>query len=419
MPIIPNLKNIANALCQYGVLFDWRTFQSFKATISALIFFRNQKQADFATLANKSVAAIQYFFDRAKWNVSLVNETRLRILRNKQEAADRGEDDLILDGSPFEKNKDCESEGVSKIWDNRVKRTVLGYEVFGAAVRGKSVTYVLALKIYEAEKWWSLWQAWIHFLKWCLKHTKAMLVIVDRGFRNGYFLQAILQEKRNFLVRVQKDLSIWIFSQKKLQKQKKGRRERFAERIKISLQTKLQNSLHTRRGEFWMFNHVIVDAWKNQFKSECTVIVFHQNGFREPLILVHSKGEISLDEAFSLLQKYYGRWKIEDLFLELKCYFQIENFKITTIQGISRYLMMCMVAHGLLQLKQIMLDGDSLLCRFIQFILKKKRNIKTRKVFPYLTLESLKLFYEMIHLPIYDFNSLFRLFLATNQPRHA
>jgi hypothetical protein len=232
MPMIPKLKNIANALCQYGLLFDWRTFGSFKAVVQALIFFRNQRQADFAALANKSVAAIQYFFDSAKWNVGMVNEIRLRILRNKQATADRREDDLILDGSPFEKNKDCESEGVSKIWDNRVKRTVLGYEVFGAAVRGRDLTYPLGLKIYEAEKWWSVWQAWIHFLKWCLKRTRAMLVIVDRGFRNGYFLQAILQENRNFLLRVQKDLSIWIFSKKNFKNRKKvedpGRAEKSA-----------------------------------------------------------------------------------------------------------------------------------------------------------------------------------------------
>lgn len=165
-----------------------------------------------------------------------------------------------------------------------------------------------------------------------------------------------------------------------------------------------------------MFNHVIVDAWKNQFESECTVIVFHQNGFREPLVLVFSQGKISLDEALKLIKKYYGRWKIEDLFLELKCYFQIENFKITTIQGISRYLMCCIVAHGLLQIQQIILNEDSLLCRFMQFVLKKKRNIKTRKVFPYLTLESLKFFHEMVPLPIYDFKHLFTLFLAINQP---
>jgi hypothetical protein len=174
--------------------------------------------------------------------------------------------------------------------------------------------------------------------------------------------------------------------------------------------------LHTKRGKFWMFNHVIVDAWKNQFESECTVIIFHQNGFKEPLILVFSQGEVSLDEALNLLQKYYGRWNIEDLFLELKCYFQIEDFKLTTIHGISRYLMLCIVAHGFLQIEQIMLTEDSLLCRFIQFVLKKKRNIKPRKLFPYLTLESLKLFYEMIPLPIYDLKALFRLFLASNQP---
>jgi hypothetical protein len=232
MPIIPKLKNIANALCQYRVCFDWRTFGSFKAIVQALIFFRNQRQADFAALANKSVAAIQYFFDDAKWNVSLVNEIRLRILRNKQETADRQEDDLILDGSPFEKNKDCQSEGVSRIFDNRIKRTVNGYEAFGAAVRGRDLTYALGLKIYEPEKWWSVWQAWIHFLKWCLKRTKSMLVIVDRGFRNGYFLQAILQEKRNFLVRAQKELSIWVCAKKNGKNRKRAEKNVFLDASK-------------------------------------------------------------------------------------------------------------------------------------------------------------------------------------------
>lgn len=222
MPIIPKLKNIANALSQYRICFDIRTFRSFKAVIQSLIFFRNQKQADFAAMAKKSVAAMQYFFDQAQWNVELVNEIRLRIMRNKDETADREEDDLIMDGTPFEKNEDCESEGVGRIFDNRVKRTVNGYEAFGAAVRGRGATYPLGLKTYQAEKWKSIWQAWIDFLKWCLERTKSKLVIVDRGFRNGYFLQTILEAKRNFLVRAQQDLVMWVVSKKNGKKRKEG-----------------------------------------------------------------------------------------------------------------------------------------------------------------------------------------------------
>lgn len=167
-----------------------------------------------------------------------------------------------------------------------------------------------------------------------------------------------------------------------------------------------------KTGNFWMFQHVIIEAWKNQMKTECSVIVFHRNGFREPLIIISSHGELSRDEGLNLLHKYYGRWKIEDLFLELKCYFQLEDFKLTTLEGMSRYFIVCIVAHGVLQSKQLALEKKPDSLGFIQFVLKKKRNIKIKKIFPHITLESLKLFYEMVFSPLYDFNSLFRLFLA-------
>jgi len=89
------------------------------------------------------------------------------------------------------------------------------------------------------EIWYkSLYNGWISFLKRCLKKTKAWLVIIDRGFKNQYFLQAILQAGRQFLIRIDEDMLVLIediVQIKKDEMRKKGRKKKFPGRVSVKI----------------------------------------------------------------------------------------------------------------------------------------------------------------------------------------
>ena len=402
--------SFSKSIAQYACCFDVRTYHSFKAVLEALLLLSDCTQAEFAMRAKKSLAALQYFFQKAHWNVSKINALRLSIIRHRTETADRATDMLILDGTVAPRDKDCQSEGISRVWDNCRKATVAGYEVFGAAiVTSSGIKYPFALKVYDPRKWDSVFQAWIKFLRWCLKRTKAMLVVVDKGFRNSFLLAAILDEGRQFLVRVTYTMPVWMLTEKKREK-KRGRQPRFPDREKRSVQNILDHreGIKTSKGTLWVIRDAIIDAWKDEVTQACAIIVLRRRGFREPLVLCSSESDCTIERALQLIGCYFRRWNIETTFLELKSWFQLTNNKLSTICAIERHFTLCMVAHSLLQRKERRSDPHNPITLFIRFVLRRTRNIKE------ITLLSLKCFYEMSISPLVDLASLFAQFLAKN-----
>ena len=114
-----------------------------------------------------------------------------------------------------------------------------GYELFGAGIVTQEGHYHPLHAMIFVEIWYkSLYNGWISFLKRCLKKTKAWLVIIDRGFKNQYFLQAILQAGRQFLIRIDEDMLVLIediVQIKKDEMRKKGRKKKFPGRVSVKI----------------------------------------------------------------------------------------------------------------------------------------------------------------------------------------
>lgn len=240
-----------------------------------------------------------------------------------------------------------------------------------------------------------------------------MLIIIDRGFQNKYFLKTILNHKRNFLIRIGADMMLLmddIFQLQKDNQKKKGRKKKFPGKItaKISKQIKKTKGIirkETQKGTLWIIPNIIIKAWSDQIKTEGSVIVFHQNGFKNPIVLYSSESDVDIQKGLELINYYFKRWKIELIFKEEKQLFNLEGFKVTTIKALYRYIHLVMLAYTILFIKKIMLQFNDMLRKFIEFYLRKKRNIKR------ISLHSLKIFYEKCKLHSFDFSSTFALFL--------
>jgi len=392
-----NLAHFAHFLKGFSGLFTKPCYHSFKNIVEAMVKQSDYAQANLSSCSGKTLRQVQYFFSHAKWSPFRFNLARLTWLRNHKEFRDRVSDDVILDGSVVKKDKDAKfKELASFMYSNLCKDVVNGLMIFGASIRTmESHCYLLDIRVFLKGKWRSEWQAWQYFAKQVAGITKGKLWILDRGFRNQYFLAHILKLERLFLVRVSLSLNVLCAVKERRIKSLTGRRGKqahFPGRQLISTKRwiKKHEPVTCENGRLWIIPHVIINAWRAEIRRECTVIVFHRNGFRNPLVLIYSGSEIDTKVALELVSKYIGRWSIETLFKESKSWFCFGDFRVTSREGVYRFLYLSIFIHSFLTVLLKTIQTSSTLSAIIGFVLQKSRNIKGCMII------GLKLFYESV-----------------------
>lgn len=389
--------NFRQQIKHLKAIFDARTYDNFVAVVEGMMKLREWKQADLALVGQKTLRQIQYFFEKAVWSASYLNEFRLRFLRNKPDFRDRKTDFVVGDGSVLEKDKNASFSFLTEpLYSNLEEKVVNGLKLFGASVHTKhGVKYIFDFFLYFKGKWKSEWEAWMYFLDLIAKKTTAFLFVFDRGFRNQYLLKYIFKDlKRLFLIRIDPNQHVHVLASKKVKKRKKIPRYSIPDRISKRLDYFLnQESVITlENGKLWILNEVIVKAWIGEFREEVSVIIFHRNGFKKPLVICVSVPKLTLEEALNYLETYFRRWGIEQLFKELKSWFCFEKFKTISLESIEKYLAMVIFVHSLLTQAKEQIEHVPRLKEAIQHVLKKVRNITD------FTMIGFKLFLEIIFL---------------------
>lgn len=394
------VKQIAN----FSHLFSKPSYFSFKAVIVSLINYRNNKQVDFAKMADKTYGAIQYFYDKAKWSYEKLNKSRLKFLRNKEQFRDRTADLAIFDGSKTVKDGDASfSNLIQGIYDTKTGRKAMGFEWFAASIiteTGKK--YLLDIEMFLKDDWFSCWLCWMEFAKKINKITKAKHWVFDRGFNNCFLLKVALDLKKIFVLRIDLNRLILIAKDKKEKTtlpQKRGRKKKYSDRIEKNLKNIIQKRKPktTNIGQLWIIENVLLRTWLRAFDAECSIIVLKRKGFRTPLVIVVGKKELeNIDEAIKYINVYLKRWSIEVIFKEIKDWFEIEKFKVTQKESIYKYLHLCIFAYTMLT--ENFVNINQIIKLKIEQILKKYRNIKE------LSLGGFKLFFEMENKVGFNFN---------------
>lgn len=374
-------------------MFTKPTYKIFKAVVEAMIKEKEYSQADLSSFTGKTLGQMQYFFSKAKWCFSKLNEYRLRFMRNKANFRDRKSDYAVLDGSTTKKDKDSEFRGLLyNLYSNRDKQVVNGIKIFGASVLTQNgVKYIVDFILYIKSMWLSENQAWKLFAKRVSEKTSAYLFILDSGFKSPYISQFIFENlKRHFLVRILPTQHILIKTKKKTKLSKKPRK--FPDRIsrKITSLCSNKNAIQVQDGRIWIFEKVILNSWRNVFSKDVTVIVYHANGHLKPIVLVTSEEIENKKDAFKIVETYFKRWSIEQLFKEIKSWFNFEKFRVTSLQAIGKFLHLVIFIHSLISVFFKQIQKHKHLLELIAFVVKKSRNILD------LTVISLKLFFQSI-----------------------
>lgn len=383
--------NFRQQIKHFSEMFDKRTYQTFQVVVDGIARMRNWTQADLACLSEKTLRQIQYFFNKAKWSFRQLNEFRLRFMRNKADFRDRKNDFVALDGSTMKKDRNSNfSNLVGYNYSTKDGKSVNSFHLYGASVQTKTGRkYILDFMLYLKSKWLSEFDAWISFATKVAEKSKAWILVLDRGFRNRSLLNHIYHTlKRMFLVRLSATQHVIRKGQKK------------SKSIKSFLKDK--DSIQLEKGKMWIIENVIINAWQKVFKEHVTVIVYHGNGFKNPLVICVSQAEMTVEEAISFIQMYFRRWKIEQLFKELKSYFQFEKFQVLSLEAIKKYLYIAILVHSLFCTKEAEVEHIPKLKQVISCILKAKRNIED------ITAIGLKLVLEMLSFDT-SFKSIIRL----------
>lgn len=376
--------------------FDARTYGTFQAVISGMMKLREWRQADLALIGRKTLRQVQYFFNGAKWCAEELNLFRLRFLRNKPDFRNRKSDFAVGDGSVLEVDKDSSFSGLAgPMYSNLRKGTVNGIKLFGASIHTKAgMKYVFDFLLFFKSRWKSEFEAWMDFLTKVSRKTSAWLFIFDRGFRNKYLADHVFHKlKRMFLIRLSASQSVLIKKNaKRIRRRKKESRYHVPGRVRKSITSFLneETAIRLEQGKLWFIPHVMINAWRDVFREEISIIVYWQNGFKNPLVLCISKPDITKEDAFSFVEIYHRRWGIEQLFNELKSWLSFEKFKVISEEALIKYLHLVIFIHSLLTAKKQDIEHVPKLCELILRFLKKSRNIIQ------LTLVGLKLFFESI-----------------------
>jgi len=383
--------NFKQQIKHFSQMFDKRTYETFQSVVDGIAKMKNWKQSDLACMSDKTLRQVQYFFDKAKWSFGKLNKFRLRFVRNKPDFRDRKSDFVALDGSTMKKDSDANfSNLVGYVYSTKDDKTVNGFHLYGASVQTKTGRkYILDFMLFLKSKWLSEFDAWISFVTTVAKKSKAWILVLDRGFRNRSLVHHIYHTlKRMFLVRLSATQHIICNGQKK------------SKSIKSFLSD--EDAIRLEKGKIWIIQNVIINSWKEVFKEPVTVIVYHGNGYKNPLVICVSQAKMTLEEAISFVQMYFRRWKIEQLFKELKSYFRFEKFKVLSLEAIKKYLYIAILVHTLFTAKESEIENIPILEKIFLCILKAKRNIEE------ITAIGVKLVLEMLSYET-SFKSIIRL----------
>jgi hypothetical protein len=400
-----------------GVFKDKRTYDTFKAIASWILYLKNWKQWDLANVWSKKLNQIQYFFYKAEWNSALINAFRINWIRNVISwCSDKKSDICILDWTIITKNNKSNFSGFANwFFSNRDKKVVNGLEVFWASIYTKTrIKYMLDLSIFfkkntlnskDKRKWSLVNEARRKFIAKVLSNTKSWLVVLDSGFKWPNTCKRIFQVfKRHFLVRI---------SESQIFFDEKGKK------FKIGNLLTEANATYFDNWKIWVFRNVYFKSWIEKWvKIPVTIIVYHKNWARNPMVLATSASlkdvynnmirekwdpswEDKVNNNLAILWEenriymcfvglYRKRWSIEECFKELKSYLCFENFKVLSHESIMKYFHVVLVVHTLLTIMTYSLYCDKKSFDFVLWYLKEKRNIKG------ITIVWVKLFIEMM-----------------------
>ena len=347
---------------------------------------KNHKGGNLSVMAEdvgKCVSSISYFFNDAVWRVTDIRDAlRLRLLRADATRIEVG-DLAAFDGSSISKKGTC-FQFIGETWDNADKATHRGYTLLMCAIVqvGKNTRWVFDEILYSNKdpKFQGIFPYTLRLLRRLFAVTSIMLVVFDSGFRNQYLLKYVVDQGRNFILRVTLDMVVWSASKEK--------KCTVLDIVSMAGAHTKALSVNGKSGWRVTWYSGIMNAWMRQIKVPLSIVLIHRPSFHKPMALVTSLAVENAEDALHIYTTYLNRWKIEMLFQDIK-ELGLESFRVRRKVAIMKYLTLVILVHSLLTLMLHFVRSVQAFCSALEHILKSKRKIPT------LRFRGMKLFYEL------------------------
>ena len=335
--------------------FTKRTFASFVLYLCGMLL--EHRRLSIQSIAAKTPLAVygrlQYFVSESKWSTDDVNERRLAYLQSKRALAATADGDLIIDDSACPKPYALHTEGAVQQYAG-IAKGVIRCNTFVAAVwAGQSHYFPVQIATYRPEKCFPLGKDDPNFRSKIQLAQELITYTIQQGipFRDVLFDSWYLG--KGFLRFLHEKNLTWISEPKSSHTVSyRHKWTRTDELVKIIPSHKFDRTvtLPTCDGKQRTFRMASFDTRLQGLKEKlrCIVVVGKWDERDEAGVHVFLTNRLSVPPE-EIVRRYTRRWRIEDVFKELKDFLRFDQYQVRSLRAIEHTWHLALLAHTYLQ----------------------------------------------------------------------
>jgi len=335
--------------------FTKRAYASFVSYLSGMLL--EHRRLSIESIAAKAPLAVygrlQYFISESKWSTDDVNKRRLEYIQSKRALAAIAEGDLIIDDSACPKPYARHTEGAEVQYAGITGGTVRCNTFVAAVWAGESHYFPVQIATYKPEQCFPLGKEDPAFRSKIQLAQGLITYTIDHKipFRDVLFDSWYLG--RDFLDFLKDKKLTWITEAKGSHKVSyRGKWVKVGELVRLIPPDKFNRTvtLPTADGKQRSFRLASFDT-RLKFargKLRCVVAVGKWDERDENGVHVFLSNRLSLSPE-EIVRRYTRRWRIEDVFKELKDFLHFDQYQVRSLKAIEHMWHLALLAHTYLQ----------------------------------------------------------------------
>jgi hypothetical protein len=347
-----------------------------KRTFASLVFYLSAVLLEHRRLSIQSIAAkaplasyerLQYFVSESKWSTLELNDRRLDFLKHKGRLKATREGLLILDDSACPKPYALATEAAEFQYASIAGGVIRCHTFVAATWAGPSHYFPIQIAPYRPANCFALAEAdpafrsKITLAKGLLRYSvERHIPFSDVLFDSWYLCEELLKELQSLQL-------TWISEAKGDRRLSyRGRWVRADELVKLIPSSKFNRTvtLPNRQDKQRTFFLASFDTRLQglPYKLRCVVAVGQWDQRDEQGVHVFLSNRLSLSPD-EIVRRYSRRWRIEDIFKELKDFLSFDQYQVRSLQAVEHLWHLALLAHTYLQWLKLQVVRSSRLKR--------------------------------------------------------
>lgn len=335
--------------------FTKRAYESFVSYLSGMLL--EHRRLSIQSIAAKTPLSdyngLQYFISECKWSTADVNKKRLEYLQSKRSLAATSEGDLLIDDSACPKPYARHTEAAEIQYAGITGGTIRCNTFVAAVWAGPSHYFPVQIATYKPQQCFPLgkddpaFRSKIQLAQQLITYTQEQNipfrdVLFDSWYLGEHFLN-FLDENKHTWISEAKGSHVVSYRHKWT---------RINELVKIIPPDKFNKTVTLSTGDgkertfrLASFNTRLKFA---KHKLRCVVAVGKWDERDEHGVHVFLTNRLSVSPE-EIVRRYTRRWRIEDVFKELKDFLHFDQYQVRSLKAIEHMWHLALLGHSYLQ----------------------------------------------------------------------